>query len=42
MAPVWSFFKPGNIPHLLLLAVIVGVGGGLATTASCYSYRSAI
>lgn len=36
MAPVWSFFKPGNIPHLLLLAVVVGVGGGLAAVGFHY------
>ena len=29
MAPVWTFFKPGNLPHMLILAVLVGVGGGL-------------
>ena len=36
MAPVWSFFKPGNLPHMLLLAVAVGLGGGVAAVVFHY------
>ncbi len=36
MAPVWTFLKIGNLPHLIFLAIFVGLAGGLGAVGFHY------